>query len=137
MFLITSLSAWSAYAIVNSGPKHVEIKEVLNDMYIIQKEFIIDVNKLSSLLIEDSKTRGISESENVLLIDQTKDIDKEEIVPSDVISDALEDMNISSSLDFKENLSDEEEQEELFSDKTENSLALEKPMDPVMTDHQS
>ncbi len=53
-----TISGWSAFAVFNSGPRNSEIKDVISDIYLVQKTFLIDVTKLSRLLIDDARERS-------------------------------------------------------------------------------
>ncbi len=55
--ITTSISVWSGYAVLNKGPKYEEIRNVLEEIYSLQKSFVLDSTRLVSLLVEDASQR--------------------------------------------------------------------------------
>ena len=49
------ISGWTSILLLNNTTSNLEIKKALNKMYLNQKDFIVNVNDLSLLLLQDTK----------------------------------------------------------------------------------
>ena len=51
------LSGWTSIILLSNTPYNNEINDLINEMYLNQKNFIINVKDLSILLVKDSNDR--------------------------------------------------------------------------------
>ena len=67
MILIFSsvISGWTSIILVSNTTYNLEIKEVVNQMYLNQKNFIFNVKDLSLLLMKDANVRFSNNHENI------------------------------------------------------------------------
>ena len=67
MILIFSsvISGWTSIILVSNTTYNLEIKEVVNQMYLNQKNFIFNVKDLSLLLVKDANVRFSNNHENI------------------------------------------------------------------------
>ena len=49
------ITGWTSILLLNNTTSNLEIKKALNKMYLNQKDFIVNVNDLSLLLLKDTK----------------------------------------------------------------------------------
>ena len=57
------ITGWTSFALLSNTTYNSEIKELLNQMYLNQKNFIFNVKDLSLLLVKDANER-LSEQNN-------------------------------------------------------------------------
>ncbi len=59
MILVFSavVGAWTSVLLLSNTTSKIEIKEVINKMYLNQKDFIYNVKDLSLLLVKDANER--------------------------------------------------------------------------------
>ncbi len=69
LFLIFTavITGWTSFALLSNTTFNSEIKELLNQMYLNQKNFIFNVKDLSILLVKDTNKRF--SKNNIDLID--------------------------------------------------------------------
>ncbi len=59
------ISGWTSIILVSNTTYNLEIKEVVNQMYLNQKNFIFNVKDLSLLLVKDANVRFSNNHENI------------------------------------------------------------------------
>ena len=59
------ISGWTSIILVSNTTYNLEIKEVVNQMYLNQKNFIFNVKDLSLLLMKDANVRFSNNHENI------------------------------------------------------------------------
>ena len=51
------ITAWTSIVILSNTPFKLEIKELINKMYLNQKNFVLNIKDLSFLLVKDANQR--------------------------------------------------------------------------------
>ena len=67
----TVITSWTTIVLLSSTTLDVEIKNVINKMYINQKDFLINVVDLSVLLVKDANDRFNNTNNEYFDLDQT------------------------------------------------------------------
>ncbi len=76
MLIFTALiSGWTSIVIVSNSTFNIEIKELLTKMYFNQRNFILNVNHLSILLVKDANERFLNTSTNTILLNNPNQFD--------------------------------------------------------------
>ena len=58
IFLFSAvISGWTSILLLSNSTLNMEIKDVINEMYINQKKFALNVKELSLLLVKDANKR--------------------------------------------------------------------------------
>ncbi len=64
-FIFTAVvSTWTSITLLTNSTFNQEIKEVINKMYLNQKDFFLNVKDLSLLLVKDANKRFNDNSKN-------------------------------------------------------------------------
>ena len=66
VLILIILGGWTCFAFISQPSKSGEINNVIQDIYKSQKTVIIDVVKLSKLLIKDTSEGQTNENNNLL-----------------------------------------------------------------------
>ena len=66
------LSGWTSIILLSNTAFNSEIKEVLNKMYLNQKDFIFNVKDLSLILVKDANQRLSSNNQEITLLNNLK-----------------------------------------------------------------
>ena len=74
------ISCWTTIALLSNTTFNLEIKAVINDMYLNQKSFIINVKDLSLLLLKDANNR--LNNNNLQLGTEKNIVNEEEVLIS-------------------------------------------------------
>ena len=59
------LSGWTSILLLSNTNFNLEIKEVINKMYLNQKNFIFNVKDLSLLLVKDANDRFLFDDQDI------------------------------------------------------------------------
>ena len=60
------ITGWTSIVLLSNTSFNFEIKELINKMYLNQKNFIFNVKDLSLLLVKDANMRLIKESNDII-----------------------------------------------------------------------
>ena len=61
------LAGWTTYSFIFESSKSIEIGKIIQDMYLSQKSFFVDIIDLSKILTKDSISENSNKNENVFL----------------------------------------------------------------------
>ena len=61
------LVGWTTYSFIFESSKSIEIGKIIQDMYLSQKSFFVDIIDLSKILTKDSISENSNKNENVFL----------------------------------------------------------------------
>ena len=67
------ISGWTSVLLISNTSYNLEIKEVINKMYLNQKNFVGNLKELSLLLVKDANERFSEKDMNITHLKNTKD----------------------------------------------------------------
>ncbi len=67
------ISGWTSVLLISNTSFNLEIKEVINKMYLNQKNFVGNLKELSLLLVKDANERFSEKDMNITHLKNTKD----------------------------------------------------------------
>ena len=67
------ISGWTSVLLISNTSFNLEIKEVINKMYLNQKNFVGNLKELSLLLVKDANERFSEKDTNITHLKNTKD----------------------------------------------------------------
>ena len=68
----TVITGWTSIVLLSSSSFDLEIKELINQMYLNQKNFIFNVKDLSLLLVKDANERFSERNQGIIRQNQAK-----------------------------------------------------------------
>jgi len=76
-FIFSALiTGWTSIILLSNTSFNLEIKELINKMYLHQKNFIFNVKDLSLLLVKDANERFSEENQGIIRLNKENHINK-------------------------------------------------------------
>ncbi len=72
MIFSSLVGGWTITILIFNTPFKIEIKEVINKMYLNQKNFIVNVKDLSLLLVKDAHERFSEDQQDFINLNSIK-----------------------------------------------------------------
>ena len=66
------MSGWTSILLLSNSTFNFEIREVINKMYLNQKDFIFNVKDLSLLLVKDANERFYDNNQDITNLNNSK-----------------------------------------------------------------
>ena len=66
------ITGWTSVILLSSTTFNIEIKELINKMYLNQKNFIFNVKDLSLLLVKDANERFSEKNQGIIPLNNSK-----------------------------------------------------------------
>ena len=66
------ISSWTSFVLLSNTKFDLEIKEIINQMYLNQKKFIYNIKDLSILLLKDANERFDGNNKDIELLNNQK-----------------------------------------------------------------
>ena len=66
------ISGWTSIILVSNTSFNIEIKELITNMYLNQKNFILNVKDLSLLLVKDANFRFSETNQRIIRLNNAK-----------------------------------------------------------------
>ena len=66
------ISGWTSIILLSNTTFNLEIKDLINKMYLNQKKFVLNVKDLSLLLVKDANERFSGENQGIILGNNSK-----------------------------------------------------------------
>ena len=71
----TVITSWTSIVLLSNTSLNLEIKELINKMYLNQKNFIYNVKNLSILLVKDANERFDDYKQNAIRVNNSNNND--------------------------------------------------------------
>ena len=66
------ITGWTSFILLSNTTFNIEIRELINKMYLNQKNFIFNVKDLSILLIKDANVRFSEKNQGLIPLNNSK-----------------------------------------------------------------